>query len=270
MADDRQQELLVTLFSTAKHVQFIVLVALNLGSGVAHHHMGNIFGLEALAQGDDRLDGGAQLFTGLDTLLGLEAVIAVATVLLLVGLAKVVQQRAAAANRRLGIVACLEQQLLPDLLLSDGLALHELLELVQVLAGIEGDALALAPVTAGTAGLLVVTLQTLGDIIMDDKPHIGLVDTHTEGDGRYNHVNILAQESVLIVAAHRALHACMIGQRLDIVEAQHLGQFLDLLAAQAVDNARFALVGLDELDDLAIHVLGLGTHLIIQVGTVER
>ena len=62
----------------------------------------------------------------------------------------------------------------------------------------------------------------------------------------------------------------MVGQRLDVVEAQHLGQFLHLLAAQAIDDARLALVALDELDDLAVHVLGLGTHLIIKVGTVER
>ena len=104
---------------------------------------------------------------------------------------------------------------------------------------------------------------------MDDKPHVGFVDTHTEGNSRHDDIHVLTQESVLVGAANCTLHAGMIGQCLDIVKAQHLGKFLDLLAAEAIDNARLALVGLDELDDFTVHVLSLGTHLIIQVWTVE-
>ena len=105
---------------------------------------------------------------------------------------------------------------------------------------------------------------------MYDKTHIGLVDTHTEGDGRHNHINVLAQERVLVGTADSAFHSSMIGQGLNIIEAQHFGQFLDLLAAQAVDDARLALIGLNELDNLAVHVLALGPYLIVEVGAVER
>ena len=105
---------------------------------------------------------------------------------------------------------------------------------------------------------------------MDDKPHIGLVNTHTEGDGRHDNIDILAQEGILVCTAHRALHAGMIGQRLDVVETEHLGEFLHLFAAQTIDDARLSLVGLDELDDFTIHVFALGPHLVVEVGAVER
>ena len=125
LTDHSQQEFLVTLFGTTKHVELIVLVTLYLGCCVTHHHVGNVFWLEALTQRDDRLDCCAQLLSSLYSFLGLQAVVTVAAIILLIGLAKVVQQRSSPAHRRLGIIARLQQQLFPDLLLGNGFALHE-------------------------------------------------------------------------------------------------------------------------------------------------
>ena len=98
---------------------------------------------------------------------------------------------------------------------------------------------------------------------MDDKSHIRLVNAHAKGDGGHDHVNILAQEGVLVGAARLAFHTGMVGQGLDIVQPEHLGQFLHLFTAQAVNDTRLALVGLDELDDFAVNILGFRTNLII-------
>ena len=61
----------------------------------------------------------------------------------------------------------------------------------------------------------------------------------------------------------------MVGPGLDAVSLKQLGQLLDLLAAQAVDDAALALVLLDEADDVAVHVV-LGPDFVVEVGPVER
>ena len=60
----------------------------------------------------------------------------------------------------------------------------------------------------------------------------------------------------------------MIRKGLDAVDGQEPGDFLGLLAAEAVDDARFAGVLLDELDELAADI-DLVAYLIVEVGTVE-
>ena len=129
--------------------------------------------------------------------------------------------------------------------------------------------MALAAVTAGTARLLIIPLQRLGDVIMDDVAHVGLVDAHAEGDRGDDHLDALHQEIVLVGGARRGVHPGVVGPRADAVGHQQFGEFLDLLAAQAVDDAALALVLLDEADDVVIDV-ALGTDLVVEVRTVER
>ena len=127
----------------------------------------------------------------------MQTVVAIMAVFLSILFTEIVQQHLPATYTRLGIGCSLSQQLTTDILLGNGFALHELIEFLQVLLGIERDTHALTAVTTGTASLLIVAFQRLGDIIMDDETHIGFVDTHTEGDGGHNDVNLLHQEVVL-------------------------------------------------------------------------
>ena len=129
--------------------------------------------------------------------------------------------------------------------------------------------MALAAVTAGAARLLIIPLQRLGDVVMDDVAHVGLVDAHAEGDRGDDHLDALHQEIVLIGGARRGVHPGVVGPRADAVGHQQFGELLDLLAAQAVDDAALALVLLDEADDVVIDV-ALGTDLVVEVRTVER
>ena len=98
---------------------------------------------------------------------------------------------------------------------------------------------------------------------MDHISDVRLVDAHAEGDGGHDHVDLLAQEGVLIGRTGRTVHAGMIGQCLHSVEFQHLGEFLDLAAAQAVDDTRLPLVGLGVAHEVDLDVLGLGPDLVI-------
>ena len=85
---------------------------------------------------------------------------------------------------------------------------------------------------------------------MDHVAHVGFVDAHAESDRRDDHIHLLVQKLVLIGGARRRVHAGVIGSHFDIVGGQQLRKLLDLLAAQAVDDARLALVALDVADDL--------------------
>ncbi len=65
-----------------------------------------------------------------------------------------------------------------------------------------------------------------------------------------------------------SVHAGMVGERLDAVHHEGLGDLLHFLAAEAIDDAAAAGVLFHEADDLAGHVL-LGSDLIVEVGPVE-
>ena len=179
------------------------------------------------------------------------------------------EQRLAAAHRALGIGDRLLQEQFADLLFGDGLALHEFLEFLDILVAVEGQAVALAAVTSGAAGLLVVAFERFGDVVVDHVAHVGFVDTHAEGDRGDDDVDPLHEEVVLVGGTRGGIHAGMVGPGADAVGDEQFGELLDLLAAQAVDDAALALVLLDEADDLAVHVV-FGPDLVVEVRTVER
>src|ERR1700674_3691174 len=45
-------------------------------------------------------------------------------------------------------------------------------------------------VATSTAGLLVVTLDILGQLVVDDEANVRLVDAHPEGDRRADHLDL--------------------------------------------------------------------------------
>ena len=141
------------------------------------------------------------------------------------------------AHRRFGIgLGFLEKQS-SNLLFGDGLALHKLLKLDEVFFTIERDTFAFTTITTCTSSLLIVAFEALGHVVVDDITHIGFVDAHSESDGSYDDIDIFLEEGVLILAAHSRVHAGMIGQRLDVVGLKYLGEFLNLLAREAIDDS---------------------------------
>ena len=94
---------------------------------------------------------------------------------------------ARAATKRSGTIV---QQLLADFLLVDRLALQKLVQFLQVTVRIECYAPTLASIAACTACFLIVSFQAFRYVVMNDKTYIGLVNTHTECNGSYNHINV--------------------------------------------------------------------------------
>ena len=72
---------------------------------------------------------------------------------------------------------------------------------------------------------------------MDDKANIRFVYAHSEGDRGHDDIHFLHQEPVLIVGACLCVESRMVRGGLDAVYVEQFGQFLHLLAAEAVYDA---------------------------------
>ena len=113
-------------------------------------------------------------------------------------LAEVGEQRGAAGSRRLGEAHHLVELGARAGALGRGRLLLDEAGLLDRVAGVEEQqALARQAVAPGAPGLLVVALEVLGQIVVDDEAHVGLVDAHAEGHRRADHAHLVAHERLL-------------------------------------------------------------------------
>ena len=250
--------------------ELFVVMAHDVVGCASLHEVDDIVLAERLLHGDDSLQHYQQRLLAVALHLRMQTVVAVAAILVRIFLAEVVQQHLASAHRCLGVCGSLLQQLLAYVLLSHGLALHELLQLLQVFVGVECYAYTLAAVASCATRFLIIALKTLRYVVVYDEAHVGFVDAHAEGYGSHDDVDALHEEVVLRLRACSRVEAGVISRRLYVVGFQHGSQFLHLLARDAVDDAALARVLFDEFNDLLVDVVRLLSHLIIKVSAVER
>ena len=82
---------------------------------------------------------------------------------------------------------------------------------------------------------------------MRHEAHVGFVDAHAEGDGGRHHYAILAQEATLVGRARGGVETGVVGQGDDAVLPEHGRGFLHLAARQAIDDAGFVAMALEEI-----------------------
>ena len=270
LTDDGVPYLLVLILASTELVEVLMLMSHYLVGVATHNEVDNIVGTEVLLDSQDGLKHDDQLFLGINPCARMQTVVAVATVVLVVCLTKIMKQHLTTTDGGLSIGCRLLQELAANVLLSHRLPLHKLIQFRKILMTIESQTDALTTITAGTTGLLIIAFERLRYVVMDHETHVGLVDTHTKGDGGNDNIDSLHKEVVLRLRAGSAVKTGMIGSRLDIISTEHLGQVLHLLARQAIDDATLAWMLLDKAHDILVNLLGLGTYLVIEVGTVER
>ena len=207
-----------------------VLVRLHLVGLSAANEVDDVVGTELLFDGLYGGEYAAQFFRGFYLLLWVQTVVALAAVLLRVVLAEVFEQQSAAADGRLGIGCRFLQQVAADLLFRSLLAVHELLQFLQVFMGVEGNAGTVAAVASCASGLLIVALERLRYVVVDDEAHVGFVYAHAEGYGGNDDVELFAEELLLGLVAHRRVESGVVGCRLDVVCLQDFGKLLHLLS----------------------------------------
>src|SRR5690554_2167559 len=140
-----------------KHIELFVGVGLHRSSGFAHQHIDHMVGLKFLLNGRNHLQHFHNRFLSLKLLLGMQTVIARVAVVFLKLLPEIVQEQFASTKGGFGISDRLEQQLATTALLGQGLALHKLLELLNVFVTVKSDAASFAAIATGATGLLVIT-----------------------------------------------------------------------------------------------------------------
>ena len=146
------------------------------------------------------------------------------------------QQRLAPAYGRFGISSGFQQKLLSNFLLCHRFSLHELLELLQVFVCIKGYALTFTTISSGASCLLVISFQTLRNIVVNHKPHVGLVYSHTESNSSHNDVHLFHQEVILILGSRQRIHPRMIRARIYAIRLKDLSKFFHSFPAQAIDD----------------------------------
>ena len=82
--------------------------------------------------------------------------------------------------------------------------------------------------------------------MVDDKTHIGFVDAHAEGDGGDDDRRLIVGEVALVRQPRRVIQPGVIGQGAPTIGRQLRCQHVNPLARVAIDDARFALVGLQK------------------------
>ena len=101
----------------------------------------------------------------------------------------------------------------------------------------------------------------------------GFVDTHPKSDGGHDHLHVLVEELVLPVGAQLAVQPGVIGDGLDAVGAEHVGQLFGGLAVQRIDDPALSLFveGYSGLMLLIVwSFLIFGWMLVVEVWPVER
>src|SRR5690606_14345791 len=89
---------------------------------------------------------------------------------------------------------------------------------------------------------------------MNLKPHIWLVNSHSESDGRDNVINFLHQTHILVFGAGFGSEAGVIWNGFDSIYLQELGKFFHTFSAQAIDDTRFSGILMNEFHDFFVLV----------------
>ena len=146
--------------------------------------------------------------------------------------------------------------------------IQEPLQLDQIAVAEEQDALRGQAVASRAPGLLVVALETLGDVVVNHVAYVALVDPHAEGDRRADNGRVVSGKRLLMTAAPRRVEPGVVRQGRDAGGAQRFGETLGPGAALRVDDAAFGRALLHERDDRGEGAL-FGAHAVRQIRAVE-
>ena len=111
--------------------------------------------------------------------------------------------------------------------------------------------------------------DALGHIEMGDEAHVRFVYAHTEGNGGDDDNVVFAGKTALVCFAHFHAQAGMVGNRVQSVFAEELGDVFDFFTAEAIDDAALPFYFFaDEVEKLLFAVVFFD-NLIIDIRAVK-
>ncbi len=132
------------------------------------------------------------------------------------------------------------------------------------------DTLGILTVTPGASRLLIVVLHTLGHVVMDNKPDVRLVNSHTKGIGRHHYRRPVIDKIILILLAGLIVDSCMVTGHRHAPPGQVFKQHIHIFPSRTVYDS--ALIGM--FCDIICHktvllLPGQMLHTVIQILPVE-
>ncbi len=137
-----------------------------------------------------------------------------------------------------------------------------------VAAGVEQDALRFQTVAPRSPRFLLKVLDRLGHRNVQDKAHVGAIDTHAEGNGGDDDVTAFGGKFVLGGVAFLGGQAGVIRPGVDAALAQAGGEVVHVAAAHAVDDAGLPRMTVEDLQHLLERVVAR-PDAVGEVGPIE-
>ena len=106
----------------------------------------------------------------------------------------------------------------------------------------EQDAAAGQSVAPGTPGFLVITLNVLGQVVVQDEANVRFVDPHAKGNRGANDRDLIPQKEVLVAGSLAGAQAGVISFGVNAVSTQPGGEQIGGFACLAIDNSRLSSV----------------------------
>ena len=116
-----------------------------------------------------------------------------------------------------------------------------------ILAAVQQDTLRRFPVSACPARFLVIALHILRHVVMDDKPDIGFINSHSERVGRNNDSRPVVNEVLLIFLPLRIAQSRVIPGNRESICPQLLADLLHIFPGQAVDHSALPWMKLQKI-----------------------
>ena len=137
---------------------------------------------------------------------------------------------------------------------------HASLEGAEILMVVEHDGVGVLAVAPRPPSLLKVGLDGVGHIVVDDKPHVRLVDAHAESVGGNHHTDTVLSPIDLAVVLLGVGQSGVVIAGGDAVLLEESGDIDGLLAGASIDDGTSVGHSLQDVEHLPCPVLGLAHH----------
>ena len=138
----------------------------------------------------------------------------------------------------------------------------------EIAAGVKQYTFRFEAVAARAAGFLLIMLQRFGHAGVKDETHVRSVYAHPERDRGNHQIALFRSEGLLGFLADFLVEACVIGEGFAPAFPQRRRYLVDVLTANAVEDAGFAFVPVEHFLNLG-HEIETRQNSIIEIRPVE-
>ncbi len=147
----------------------------------------------------------------------ISAIVALTTILIRILFSEIAHQQFSTANTGFGKGNGFTDQLRTHFAFAEWFIPHQVFEFADVFVRIIKHTFSFESVTTGPPGFLIIVLDRFGNVVVNHKTDIRLVNAHPEGDGGTDHLYVFTQELILTFGTEFAVQSGVIRHCLDAI-----------------------------------------------------